>query len=73
MTLHEAIIKVLTNNKNIFMSFEEIADEIKKLDLWKRPSDNSYPPAYQIKLRTVVSSQYKHMFEFEKPDKIKLI
>lgn len=73
MTLHQAIINVLTSNNNKFMSFEEIADEIKEQDLWKRPSDGSYPPAYQIKLRTVVSSQYKHLFEFEMPDKIRLI
>ena len=72
-TLHEAIIDVLTENNNEFMTFEEIADEIKSKDLWKRPSDGEYPPSYQIRLRTIVQKRYKNFFEFQEPDRIRII
>ncbi len=71
-TLHEAINFVLKKNNNQFMSFEEISNAIEKQRLWERPSNNQFPPPYQIKLRTVVSKKYKQDYTFEIPNKIKL-
>jgi len=42
-TLHEAIILVLESNNNLPMSFDEIAEEIKSQNLWKRKKDNEAP------------------------------
>ena len=61
-TLHEAIIQVLESNNNNFMSFDEIAKEIKLQNLWRRKKDNQFPPGYQIMLRTKVQKAYKHLF-----------
>mgnify|MGYP006278381545 CR=1 FL=1 len=61
-TLHEAIIFVLESNNNRFMSFDEIAKEIKSQNLWKRKKDNGFPPPYQIMLRTKVQKAYKNLF-----------
>ena len=71
-TLHQAIIYVLENQPNAIASFETISDEIKKNNLWKRPSDKKYPPPYQIRLRTVVARKYKHLFKLIGEDKIQL-
>ena len=71
-TLHEAIDKVLDKNDCEFMTFEEIAEQIKEQDLWKRPTDGQYPPPYQIKLRTTVQKDYKQRYEFKKPNEIRL-
>ena len=60
-TLHEAIIFVLKQS-NKPMSFEQIALEIKNKNLWKRKSDNQYPEAFQIRLRTCVQKKYKPLF-----------
>jgi hypothetical protein len=68
-TLHEAIIDVLKRNKKP-MSFEEIAAAIKKKNLWKRPSDGTYPEAFQIRLRTVVRATYKKYFKQQSDSKI---
>lgn len=70
-TLHEAIIDVLKRNKKA-MSFDEVATAIKKEDLWKRPSDNIYPQAFQIRLRTVVRATYKKYFKQQSDEKIGL-
>jgi hypothetical protein len=61
-TLHEAIIFVLESNNNKLMSFDEIAKEIKLQNLWRRKSDNQFPPSYQVMLRTKVQKAYKHLF-----------
>ena len=42
-TLHEAIIFVLESNNNRPMSFDEIAEEIKSQNLWKRKKSTSIP------------------------------
>ena len=44
------------------MSFDEIAKEIKLQNLWRRKSDNQFPPSYQVMLRTKVQKAYKHLF-----------
>ena len=71
-TLHNAIIKILDNYGNSFMSFDDIANQVKKKDLWVRPSDGQYPEGYQIRLRTVVQKKNKHLFE-ERNGKIRLM
>jgi hypothetical protein len=70
-TLHEAIIFVLESNNNRPMSFDEIAEEIKSQNLWKRKKDNKFPPSYQIMLRTKVQKAYKSLFVV-KDDYVKL-
>ena len=70
-TLHEAIIIVLESNNNRFMSFDEIAEEIKLKWLWQRKKDNLYPPSYQIMLRTKVQKAYRPLF-IVKGDSVKL-
>lgn len=70
-TLHETIIFVLEFNNNRFMSFDEIAQEIKLKDLWRRKKDSQYPPGYQIMLRTKVQKAYRSLF-IVKNDTVKL-
>lgn len=71
-TLHEAIIYVLEKQPNRTASFEDISNEIKKRNLWKRPSDNTFPRPFQIRLRATVAKKYKSMFVFIEPDKVRL-
>jgi len=50
MFLHEAIVKVLGENM-AEMTFQEIADEINRRDLYKK-NDGTPVEAFQIKLRS---------------------
>jgi hypothetical protein len=72
LKLHEAIVAVLTTKKNRTATTQQIADEINSRKLYHK-KDGSPVQASQIRLRTTLSKgQYLHLFEFEKPDKVKL-
>lgn len=71
-TLHEAIIYVLKDKAEKSASFQEIADEIQKNNLWERPSDGQSPEDFQIRLRTTVQAKYKDLFEEISKDIIRL-
>jgi hypothetical protein len=73
LTLHEAIVVVLSTKTNKSATTEVIADEINKRELYLR--GNGTPvPAYQIMMRTNLSSgKYSHIFKFTKPNIVSLI
>lgn len=63
LTLHEAIILILLKKPNRTASFDEIAREIEKRDLFPIRKGN-ITLSQQIKLRTSISSsKYKHFFQ----------
>ena len=73
LTLHEAVAVVLLKQPNRTATFQKIADEIERRNLFPERK-GGITLAEQIKLRTSISSsKYKHWFEFTKPDIIKLI
>ena len=72
LRLHEAIAVILLAKPSRQSTFAIIAKEINKRKLFeKRKAGITLEE--QIRLRTSISSsKYKYMFEFEKPDKLKL-
>lgn len=73
LTLHEAIVVVLSQKPNKTATTQEIADEINKRELYRR-GDGTLVPAYQIVMRTNLSSgRYKHIFKFTPPNNVSLI
>ena len=72
LTLHEAVAVVLLKLPNRTATFQSVADEIERRNLFsERKGGITF--AEQIKLRTSISSsKYKHWFEFTKPDIIRL-
>jgi len=60
-TLHEAIIKVL-KKYNRKMTYEEIAEEINKNDLYKRKKDDKPVTAKQIFMRCFLSRYYNNKY-----------
>jgi hypothetical protein len=72
LKLHEAIAIVLLNQPDRIATFQTIADEVEKRNLFPERK-GGITLAEQIKLRTAIaSSKYKHWFEFIKPDTIKM-
>lgn len=74
VTLHEAIAKVLILKENKTATYNEIADEITKQNLYPNRKGN-IPLAKQIYLRSSISSS-KYLgtwFEIVDNDEIKLI
>lgn len=72
LTLHEAVAVVLLKYKDRTASFDAIAKEIEKRNLFPERKGN-IELSKQIRLRTSIkSSRYKHLFTFLAPDKIKL-
>ncbi len=72
LTLHEAVAVVLLNQSNRTATFQTIANEIERRNLFTERK-GGITLAEQIKLRTSISSsKYKHWFEFTKPDILKL-
>jgi hypothetical protein len=72
LKLHEAIAVVLLSQKNRVATIDFIAGEINKRKLYLR-KDEQPLPAYQVMQRTLLSkSQYHHLFEFKKPNTVKL-
>lgn len=68
LTLHEAVAVVLLKQPNRTATFETIAGEIERGNLFTERK-GGITLAQQIKLRTSISSsKYKHWFEFTKPD-----
>ncbi len=72
LTLHEAVAVILLKQPNRTSTFQTIAGEIERRNLFPERKGR-ITLAEQIKLRTSISSsKYKHWFEFTKPDIIKL-
>lgn len=72
LTFHEAIAVVLLSQPNRTATFQTIADEIERRNLFPERK-GGITLAEQIKLRTAISSiKYKHWFEFTKPNVITL-
>jgi len=72
LKLHEAVAVVLLSEINKTATFQDIADEIERRNLFPERK-GVITLAEQIKLRTSISSsKYKHWFDFTKPDIIKL-
>ncbi len=72
LTLHEAVAVVLLKQPTRTATFQTIAGEIKRRNLFPERK-GGITLAEQIKLRTSISSsKYKHWFEFTKPDILKL-
>ena len=73
LTLHEAVILVLLKKPNRTASFNEIAIEIEKRNLFPERKGN-ISLSKQVELRTSISSSnYKHMFEKVSQNEIKFI
>ncbi|TPD69762.1 hypothetical protein [Flavobacterium microcysteis] len=63
LTLHEAVILILLKKPNRTASYDEIAKEIEKRNLFPIRKGN-ISLSEQIKLRTsIASSKYKHLFQ----------
>jgi hypothetical protein len=72
LKLHEAIAVVLLNKPARTATFDAIAEEINKRQLYNRKDGATLPP-YQIMQRTTLSSgQYNHLFKKIGNDSIKL-
>jgi hypothetical protein len=73
ITLHQAVIEVLSEQPGKTATLQQIADEIEYRNLFPiRKGRISL--AEQIRLRTTIkSSPYKHLFEFTEPDILKLL
>ena len=72
LTLHEAVAVVLLGETNRTATFQTIADEIERRNLFPERK-GGITLAEQIKLRTSISSsKYKQWFEFTKPETLKL-
>lgn len=72
LTLHEAVAVILLKQPNRAATFQTIANEIERRNLFPERK-GGITLAEQIKLRTSISSsKYKHWFEFTKPDILKL-
>ncbi len=73
ITLHEAIILVLIKKANRTSSFDEIAKEIEKRNLFPERKGN-ITLSEQIQLRTSISSsKYKHLFKKVSENEIRFI
>jgi hypothetical protein len=62
MKLHEAITKVLIDNYNTWMTYREIAEEIRSRNLYVK-KDGGQPDNGQISAR---ANKYPDLFEFDK-------
>lgn len=72
LKLHEAVAVVLLTKPNRVSTFEEIAQEIESRSLFPKRK-RGITLAEQIRLRTsITSSQYKHLFEFRRPNVLTL-
>ncbi len=73
LTLHDAVMVVLKEQPKRSATFQTIADEIERRNLFPERK-GGIPLAKQIRLRTAIkSSKYKHLFNFMPPDTIQLI
>ncbi|MCA1694666.1 MAG: hypothetical protein LC749_08010 [Actinobacteria bacterium] len=62
MTLYDAMVDVLRAHGGGWMGRDEIALEIARRDLWRRPSDGEHPPSDQRRLRAR-KPEYQEFFE----------
>ncbi|MGO4940538.1 HTH domain-containing protein [Fundicoccus sp. Sow4_D5] len=69
MTLHDAIIQVLREEKRS-LGLAEIAEIINQKKLYSRKKDNQPLQAFQVRLR-VIHKNYRHLFICEN-DKVRL-
>lgn len=63
MLLHDAIVTVLQERGNVWMTYREISDAIAARQLYIRPSDGEPPPPGQISAR---AHHHLDLFEFDK-------
>lgn len=72
LRLHEAIAVILLNEPHRTATFERIASEIEKRNLFPERK-GGISLAQQIRLRTSIrSNKYKHWFQFVPPEAISL-
>jgi hypothetical protein len=72
LTLHEAVAVVLLNKQNRTATFESIAEDIDRRNLFPERK-GGITLSEQVKIRTSIkSSKYKHWFEFTPPNIIRL-
>lgn len=72
LRLHEAVAVVLLSKPNRTATFEQIAKEILKRDLFPNRK-GGITLSEQIRIRTsIASSRYKSWFHFTKPDILRL-
>jgi len=68
LTLQEAVAVVLLNKQNRTATFESIAEDIERRDLFPERK-GGITLAEQVKIRTSIkSSKYKHWFDFIPPN-----
>jgi hypothetical protein len=73
LTLHEAVAFILIGQPIRAATFQTIANKIEKRHLFPIRKGR-ITLAKKIELRTVLkTSKYRHLFEFIKPDKIRLL
>lgn len=73
ITLHEAVILVLIKEPNRTASYNRIAEEIERRNLFPNRKGGILL-SEQVKLRTSISSsKYKHMFEKISKNEIRFI
>src|SRR5689334_630204 len=62
LTLHKAMVEVLRAHGGGWMDRDEIAEEIARRDLFRRPSNDRHPPSDQLRLRAG-KPEYQYLFE----------
>jgi hypothetical protein len=72
LTLHEAVAIILLSKQNRTATFESIAEDIDRRNLFPERK-GGITLAEQVKIRTSIkSSKYKHWFDFTAPNIIRL-
>ena len=72
LRLHEAVAVILLQKQNRTATFETIAEDIDRRNLFPERK-GGINLAEQVKIRTSIkSSKYKHWFDFTPPDIIRL-
>ena len=72
LTLHQTVAAILLNKQNRTATFESIADDIDRRNLFP-DRKGGITLSEQIKIRTSIKScKFKHWFDFTPPDIIRL-
>ena len=72
LTLHKAVAVILLNKQDRTATFESIAEDIDKRNLFPERK-GGITLSTQVKIRTSIkSSKYKHWFDFTLPNIIRL-
>ncbi len=68
LTLHESVAVILLNKKNRSATFESIAEDIERRNLFPERK-GGITLSEKVKIRTSIkSSKYKRWFDFKPPD-----